>query len=215
MKLKRLAIVTSASSWFVPYAKYFVAKLRRKGYAVRFFNRYEEINNSADVVFILSYFRLIKPAFLKKHTYNLVVHESQLPQGRGWAPFFWQISEGKNKIPVVLFEATEKLDRGGIFIRENISLEGYELNEEIRKKQAEAVMALCLKFLKAFPHIKTKKQVGRASYYRRRIAEDSKLNINKSIKEQFNLLRIVHNEDFPAFFIYKKQKYILKIYKST
>lgn len=31
--------------------------------------------------------------------------------------------------------------------------------------------------------------------------------------EQFNLLRIADNENYPAFFILNGQKYILKIYK--
>ena len=39
------------------------------------------------------------------------------------------------------------------------------------------------------------------------------LDINKTIKEQFNHLRINDNVNFPSFFIYKKIKYFIKIYK--
>jgi methionyl-tRNA formyltransferase len=46
-----------------------------------------------------------------------------------------------------------------------------------------------------------------------RNASDSEININKSIKSQFNLLRICDNEKYPAFFKYKNCKFILKIFK--
>jgi methionyl-tRNA formyltransferase len=46
-----------------------------------------------------------------------------------------------------------------------------------------------------------------------RTSKDSKLNMNKTIKNQFNLLRIVDNERYPAYFIYNNKKYILKIYE--
>jgi methionyl-tRNA formyltransferase len=141
------------------------------------------------------------------------VHESDLPKGRGWAPLFWQILEGRNKIPIVLFEATEKMDSGDIYIKDFIKFEGHELHDEIRKKQAEKTIELCLKFLNKYGKLKPKKQKGSPTFYRKRTPADSELNINETIKNQFNLLRIVNNDQFPAFFYYKGHKYILKIYK--
>ena len=44
-------------------------------------------------------------------------------------------------------------------------------------------------------------------------SEGSELDINKSIKSQFNMLRVVDNERYPAFFSHKKKKYIIKIYE--
>ena len=40
-------------------------------------------------------------------------------------------------------------------------------------------------------------------------------NINKSIDEQFNLLRIADNHNYPAYFIKNNVKYILKIEKDN
>ena len=45
-------------------------------------------------------------------------------------------------------------------------------------------------------------QVGKSEFYSKRTPKDSELDINKSIKDQFNLLRICNNEQFPAFFCY-------------
>lgn len=49
--------------------------------------------------------------------------------------------------------------------------------------------------------------MGKESFYPKRSPKDSELDINKSLNEQFNLLRIASNEDFPAFF-YKDGKKI-------
>ena len=38
------------------------------------------------------------------------------------------------------------------------------------------------------------------------------LNVSKTIKEQFNLLRVCDNERYPAFFYLNNKKYIIKIY---
>ncbi len=42
-------------------------------------------------------------------------------------------------------------------------------------------------------------QQGEASYYRRRRAADSQLDPHCSLAEQFNLLRVVDNQRYPAF----------------
>ena len=62
-------------------------------------------------------------------------------------------------------------------------------------------------------NLKPIKQTGHSSVYPWRHPEDSELDINKAIKQQFNLLRVVDNEKYPAFFKYKNNRYIIKIYK--
>ncbi|EOI4477321.1 hypothetical protein ACMT2A_000771 [Campylobacter jejuni] len=74
---------------------------------------------------------------------------------------------------------------------------------------------MCLEFLELYPDIQAKKQVGKESFYPKRSPKDSELDINKSLNEQFNLLRIASNEDFPAFFYKDGKKFILKIYPDS
>ena len=59
--------------------------------------------------------------------------------------------------------------------------------------------------------MKGKSQRGEETFYKKRTPKDSELDINKTIKEQFNLLRIVDNEKYPAFFKFKNKIYTLKI----
>mgnify|MGYP000489318743 CR=1 FL=1 len=158
--------------------------------------------------------KIISKEKLSYHKNNIVIHPSALPKGKGCSPLTWQILEGRNKIPITLFEATEKVDSGDIYLQDYLYFQGNELLDELKKQQGEKTIKMVLHFIKQYPKIKKRKQKGKSTYYPRRKPEDSKLDINKTIKEQFNLLRVVDNERYPAFFRYRGRKYILKIYKN-
>ena len=83
----------------------------------------------------------------------------------------------------------------------------------MRKIQSKKTFQLISKFLNSFPNFKRKKQIGKSNFLKKRYPKDSKLNIHKTIKENFNLLRINNNNQWPSFFEYRKSKYIIKIYK--
>ena len=155
----------------------------------------------------------MKKSSQKKNSINLVVHESALPKGRGWSPLTWQILEGINEIPISLLEVDEKVDSGKIFLRDKIKFQGHELINELRLKQAEYTFKLCKIFIEEYPkNLKTgKSQAGRSTYYKKRTPEDSKIDVDKSIKDNFNLLRTVDNSNYPAFFNLNGKKYKLKI----
>jgi methionyl-tRNA formyltransferase len=215
MSIKKIAVLTSEKSWFVSYSQKLIELISESGFDAELYFHHENINNDCEIVFLISYFRLVNREFLEGHKHNIVVHESDLPEGRGWAPMFWQILENKNKIPITLFEASEEVDKGDIYLKDFIILEGHELNPEIRNKQAIKTIEMCMKFIEICECLKPSKQEGDGSFYRKRTPTDSELNINKTIKEQFNLLRIVNNEEYPAFFYHKGLKYLIKIHKDS
>ena len=166
-----------------------------------------------DLLFILGYTRILPAAQLQSIGLSLVIHESALPQGRGFSPVQWQILEGKNVIPVCLIEAAADADAGDIFATTTIQLEGHELLPEIRALQAAATKTLILKFLTDYPNVTRVPQQGIASTYRRRTAHDDILDPDKSLREQFNHLRIAHNELYPARLIMNGIEYKLRISK--
>lgn len=205
----KIAILTSPNQWFVSYAKAFSETIQHCQLIFDHIN----ISDSFDIVFILSYHRIVPNTFLQHNKHNLVVHASALPHGKGWAPLFWQILEGNNQIPFSMFEATEKMDDGEIYFQDTLELTGYELNNELRDKQANHIVCMCQKFLNEYHSLSKRAQKGIETFYPKRTQKDSKLDIDKSIREQFNLLRIVDNDEYPAFFEIDGYKYILKIEK--
>ena len=205
-----IAILTSDNQWFVPYAQILSKQIQD----AKLFYNHQDIIDNYDIVFILSYHKIIEEDCLKKHKHNIVIHASKLPEGKGWSPLFWQVLEGKNEIPFTMFEALNRADDGDIYMQEKLQLTGNELNQELRKKQAYKTIEMCLDFLNNYKIYKTpKKQNGAESFYNKRTKKDSELDINKSIKEQFNLLRVVDNDEYPVFFTINNNKYKLSIEK--
>ena len=211
----KIAILTTANQWFVPYAKALndeiQANFKDKISECALFFEHTQIYGF-DIVFVLSYHKIISASSLAQNALTLVLHASNLPQGKGWSPFFWQILEGKDEICFTLFKADEKVDNGEIYLQKRLKLNGIELYDELRTKQAEMTKQMCLEFLRLYPHITPRAQSGDESFYPKRNPKDSELDIEKSLNEQFNLLRICSNDEFPAFFIKDGKKFVLKIY---
>jgi len=184
---------------------------RNSKYNIKISHNHQEVQ-SQDIVFILGYTKILNDDFIKSNKLNLVIHESALPKGKGFSPVQWQILDGAKFIPVCLIEATSEVDSGDIIYKDKIELSGFELYEDIREKQAEASLRIISEFLKIYPNFKREKQYGLESFYRKRVINDGELDVDKSIKQQFNLLRIGNNEGWPSFFYYAGKKYLLKIY---
>lgn len=199
------------NNWFQIFLNKSLLMKKNNKYQSKISFNYLKVKNQ-DIVFIIGYMKILSNDFLKLNRLNLVIHESALPKGKGFAPVQWQILEGKNIIPVYLIEASEKVDSGDIVYRDKFKLNGTELYEEIRAKQAKASINIMSKFLKKYPNFRLKKQIGSETFYVKRNDKNSEVDINKSIKKQFNIFRIANNEKWPLFFYYKKKKYILKIY---
>lgn len=206
--MKIQILVDNSNSWIIPYAEKVVFLLQEKGHNSNLVYKHSDVV-AGDILCLLSCEKIFKS--LELNTHNLVVHESDLPKGKGWSPLTWQILEGENVIPITLFEASEGVDDGPVYFKDYISLNGDELIDEIRQKQGNATIELLLKFIKEFPRIESREQQGEESFYPKRVPIDSELDIEKSIIDQFNLLRVCDNERYPAWFKYRGKKYILKI----
>lgn len=165
-----------------------------------------------DMAFLLGCTKMLPAPYLKRSKLNLVVHESDLPGGRGWSPVAWQVSGGIDNIPVVLFDAREELDAGPIYLRDFIELDGTELLPDIRRKQGKKTVEMVLRFLERWPDLQPGEQLGEPTVYPRRTRENDRLDVNKTIAEHFDHLRIVDNERYPAWFEHRGKKYTLKIF---
>lgn len=214
MSVLRINVVSDPNSWTNPIMPIFLEALQKRGHKTCWVHDVETIPQG-DLAFFLSCSQIASADVLARNTHNLVVHASDLPKGRGWSPLSWQVLQGADCIPLTLFEAAESVDSGPIYLQSHISLQGHELHDELRHKLGQAVFALSLDFVDRFPEVLqlARLQQGEATYYPRRTPEDSRLNLDKSLREQFDLLRIVDNENYPAFFELRGFRYVLRIDK--
>ena len=206
-------VMDNKNNWYYPRAAALIKKINKLGHKCFLYQDQKQVSNNSDVTFYLGHEGYISKESRANSRYNIVVHAADLPKGKGMSPSTWQILENKNKITVTLFEVAPGFDTGDYYLKDSFKLNGTELIAEWQDKLGECVDGMIIKFLQNIKKLKAIKQQGRATVYRRRTAQDSKLDINKNIKSQFNLLRVVDNERYLAFFNYKKHKYVLKIYK--
>lgn len=195
--------------WIRPWAQE-AAWLLRANHRVEVIDDLAELGRG-DLAFLLGMTTILTPDQLSRHRLNLVVHESDLPRGRGWSPVAWQIIEGRNRIPMAMIEAVAEMDAGPIWLRDELELTGSELLPEIRAAQGQKTVDMILGFVDRWPELKPEEQSGRPTYYDRRTVGHDRLEAEASLAEQFDRLRVVHNELYPAWFEHRGRKYKLQI----
>jgi methionyl-tRNA formyltransferase len=208
----KILLLSDSTSWINPTIESLISSWRELDHDILWAHSLDDIS-AADFCFCLSFSKRIPSKVRQRFRHTLVVHESDLPAGKGWSPLTWQVLEGKNRIPITLFEAAEQFDSGLIYAQRWIEFEGHELVGELREGQARATQELCRWFIDKYPESTSaaRKQQGQESFYPRRTPLDSELDPNKTITEQFNLLRVVDNDRYPAFFKFKGRRFSIKI----
>ena len=213
----KIQILTSKDSWLNRNKRKTVVNyLKKFSKKISLINNHKNIKKNLDICIILSYYKIIPSKFLKYSKFNLVVHESNLPSGKGFSPLYWQILNGKKKIVFTLFEASQKMDAGDYYYKKSFSFKKNLFYNDIKIEQLKCALNMVSSFLKKYrsnKKIKLYKQKGKSTYFRRRNAKDSMLNINKSLMSQINLIRICDNQRFPAYFKYRNKKFIINMKK--
>ena len=213
MKKKYLVtfLLDKSNLWFEKQLRNFDFKLKKK-YELNI-NKSQKNIKKQNIVFPISYTKKLPESFLNKNELVIIAHTSKLPKDKGFSPMQSQILKNNNKIYLSLIKATKELDAGPIYFQDYFMLDGTELFNEIRHIQGIQILKIIKKFLIRYPYVRSIKQKGKGNFNGMRYPKDSELNINKTIKNQFNHLRINDNELYPSFFYFKGQKYIIKIFK--
>ena len=115
-----------------------------------------------------------------------------------------------------MIKAAKKTDTGDIFFQKKFLIKKNLIFEEIKFIQFKENLNLLLKYLryvrKNNKEPRSYSQKGKASYFKSRKENDSLINLNKSIKSQFDLLRVSDYKNYPCYFYFKNKKYYLKLY---
>jgi len=167
------------------------------------------------LLFLVSCNEIVKADVRCRYKATLVIHASDLPEGRGWSPHIWQVLSGCNEITVTIFEAEDTIDNGSIWAKRKMRLEGHELYDEINAKlfsiETELMDFVLQNWKVVKPYTQSKSS---GEVYRKRTLLDSKLDPNRTIAEQFDLMRVADPDRYPTFFDFRGHRYVLTLRKS-
>ena len=157
-----------------------------------------------------NYQRIIKNA--EAYGNIVVIHSSELPEGRGWAPIYYTFSEERVEYVMSVILAANEVDAGNVIMRARFNLEAEYTAPYIRELDNELSMVLIAKIMNQWPDgdFTAVRQTGRGSYHARRYPCDNEVDLTKTLGAILPHLRGVEQSS-PAFFVYKGIKYIIEI----
>lgn len=204
-------LISDLNHPILPLLDNWVAEESKNGHEIAIFTDKKDLL-SGDVLFLISCGQILNLVDRQKFKKTLVLHASDLPDGRGWSPHIWAILSGAREIVVSLLEAEQQVDTGAIWEKRVFCLDGTELYDEINDKLFEAELSLMTFAIRNFLTIDPFPQLGVSGiHYRRRTWKDSELNVDKTIAEQFDLMRVADPSRYPAFVEFRGRKYICRL----
>lgn len=168
-----------------------------------------------DILLLVSCGEIVTAKDRAPYGVSLVLHASDLPRGRGWSPHIWELAAGASHITLSLLEAQDKVDSGKIWKKVRIPVAPTALWDEINHQLFTAEVELMDFALASYGHIQPQEQPAdlEPTYFRLRTPQDSRIDADKTLAEQFDLIRVCDPIRFPAFFEHRGQRYALKLEK--
>ncbi len=190
-----------------PYLKRLKASLELD-HSVSILRSPEDVTNG-DLLFLISCSVLVDREATANFKHAMVIHASDLPQGRGWSPHIWELLNGADKITVSLLEASDKIDCGDIYRKITVNIPKSALWDEINDLLFSAEIQLIEFAIENFDNLKKHPQTSgiEATYYSKRNPKDSEIDPNRPISEQFDLIGVFDPNRFPALFYHRGEAY--------
>ena len=171
---------------------------------------------SGDILFLISCSEILSKFDRDKFKKTLIIHASDLPNGRGWSPHIWEIINGATDITISLLEAESKVDTGDIWKKISVPIPKTALFDEINDLIFNSAIELMNFAIEKYNTVEPKKQPNiDGSYWSKRSPKDSEIDINQTISEQFDLIRVCDPKRFPAFFYKDGVKFYITIEKNN
>ena len=171
---------------------------------------------SGDILFLISCSEILSKFDRDKFKKTLIIHASDLPNGRGWSPHIWEIINGATDITISLLEAESKVDTGDIWKKISVPIPKTALFDEINDLIFNSGLELMNFAIEKYNTVEPKKQPNiDGSYWSKRSPKDSEIDINQTISEQFDLIRVCDPKRFPAFFYKDGVKFNITIEKNN
>jgi methionyl-tRNA formyltransferase len=142
----------------------------------------------------------------------VVMHASDLPDGRGWAPIYHAFRERKTEYVLCAILAADEVDTGDIIVRARFAIEAGYTAPFLRELDKELSVLLIAKILENWPERAPVgvKQAASGRFRERRHPSDSKVDPSLRLVEMLPHLRGLEPTS-PAFFFYEDVKYLIEV----
>jgi methionyl-tRNA formyltransferase len=210
--MKISLLCSSEQHPIMPHLQHWKTQIENSGHQVTICSKKSQLG-AGDILFLISCSERIGDEEYQKYQHVLVLHASDLPKGRGWSPHIWEILNGSETIIISLIEAAENIDTGDVWKKIAIPVEKHLLYNDINDIlfQGELELMTWAVSNKADTVPKVQDLNEKATYWPRRTPQDSRLEAEKSIEEQFDLLRICDPDRYPAYFELYGRKYKIRL----
>lgn len=134
----------------------------------------------------------------------LAVHDSLLPEYRGFAPINWSLINGEDHVGVSLFHLNETVDGGDLVSQERVQVDADDTAAEVYERVCSATIRL---IRDAFPKIaagtapRTPQNPEAGSFTCARTPDDGLIDWSRPTLEIYNLIRAL-GRPYPGAFTY-------------
>ena len=158
--------------------------------------------SEGDILYLVSCSQLIGRQDRAGYAHVMVLHASDLPEGRGWSPHVWDILAGKEELSISLLKAEDRVDTGAIWAKRRFTVPRHALYDEINARLFEVELDLMDRGIElvAAGEAPVPQAKEGSSYLPRRTPEDSRLDPTRPLAALFNQIRVADPDRFPAFF---------------
>ncbi|WP_417422287.1 formyltransferase family protein [Halomonas sp.] len=172
--------------------------------------------SGGDVLFLISCSQIIDAEARSKYRHTLVLHASDLPEGRGWSPHVWALLGGAREITVTLLDADDGVDTGAVWVKKSFPVAADALHDEVDRLLFDVelnLMDTALRLISTGALPSPQASGLTPVYYRKRSPADSEIDPSKPLSELFNKIRLMDPDRYPAFFSLHGHVYTIRLKK--
>jgi methionyl-tRNA formyltransferase len=150
---------------------------------------------AVDLAFAVSWRYLIPPeVFRRPRLGSYVLHDSLLPEYRGFAPTVWALVNGEDHTGATLFEMVEAVDAGDVIDQRRVHVGPDDAIAEVMDRVTDAYLGLLtdnLDALRAGRAPRRPQDAAQATYTCKRLPEDNRIDWRGPALRVHNLVRAV------------------------
>lgn len=203
--MKKKIIIATIKSWNIENARKFAALYKKKCETKIITQKenltYEKIREIKPDYIFFPHWSWIIPESIWQNYSCVVFHMTDLPFGRGGSPLQNLIARRIYKTKISAILVNQGLDTGDIFMKEPLNIKEGNANQILQKVSSIVFKKMMPRFLNGF--LKTEKQKGKITTFRRRKSDESNLD-NKSLtklSDFYDFIRMLDGEGYPQAFI--------------